>query len=79
MITANVKAKANEIIEAASELVDFVVLSIIDDPAIGDPARTHVLNTDWQDRYEAIKDLNVITPPVIKVLNLIRILMNFLS
>lgn len=62
MIITDPKAKVNQIIEAASALVNYVVLSIIDDSAIGDPARTHPLNTDWQVRYEAIKDLNIVTP-----------------
>lgn len=62
MIIADPKAKVNSVIEAASALINFVVLSIIEEPAPGDPARTHDFNADWQVRYEAIKDLNVVTP-----------------
>lgn len=57
MITDDPKAKLNQVIEAASALVDHVVQSICKDPA--DPPFTY--NPEWAARYEAIRDLNVVS------------------
>lgn len=52
------RAMASKIIEAASATIDFVVKSICSNPA--PPGFTY--NASWASRYEALVDLNVISP-----------------
>jgi len=57
-VPTTTKAKANRIISAASDQIKNVVYSICSDPA---PAG-YTFNADWLARYEAVSNLNVMTP-----------------
>jgi len=57
-VPTTTRAKANKIIDAASDQIFNVVMSICSDPA---PAG-YTYNPDWADRYEAVSNLNVLTP-----------------
>jgi len=62
MITSDLKARWNEIVEAASETLNEVVMAIVDDPPdVSINPRQRAFDPLWAGRYEAIKDLNVVT------------------
>ena len=54
------RAKENQIIEAASALIQHVILAIAPDPP--DRGRDVEYHAGWAKRFTAISDLNVITP-----------------
>jgi len=54
------RAKENLIIEAASNLIQHVILAMAPDPP--DRMRDVEYHSGWAERFQAIRDLNVITP-----------------